>query len=108
MSIIVLNDTDHYTSGEVTVHKAVVSYQKVTLWFKFANQKVIRENYLLSNPVDHAKFKEVVNAILGEIPQQLDTDTLVGHRCYIEIEERPWKKDQHWTGVAKVLPVPSE
>ncbi len=108
MAIILLNDIEHYTSGTATIHKVVGTPQKITLWFKFANEKIIRENYRLSNQEEYAKFKEAVNAILGEIPRQLDTDTLVGRTCYVEIEERPWKEGQNWTGVAKVLPVPSE
>lgn len=98
------NNNNQYQSGKATISKAELEENKVTLWFELAAGKVVRENYRLNKTEEVKKLKAAVRAILGDVPQEFDTNDLVGKCCDVELEERPWKEGRTWTGVAEVKP----
>lgn len=97
-------NTNEYPSGKAIIKKEEVLGSRVTLWFELANGKLVRESYRLNYPVEEEKFKQAVQAILGEIPETFDTRDLVGKVCTVKLEERPWQEGRNWTGVAEITP----
>lgn len=93
---------NEYPSGKATIKKEEVLGNRVTLWFELTNSKLVRESYRLNYPVEEEKFKQAVQAILGEIPETFDTQHLVGKVCNVKLEERDWQEGRKWTGVANV------
>jgi len=102
------NNNNVYESGNSTIKNVEVESNNVILWFELRNGKIIRENYRLSKAKEKEKLRAAIEVILGSTPTEFETSALIGLPCYIELEDRPWKKDQTWTGVAAVLPAREE
>ena len=100
-----LTFNNKFKSGQATVHKVVVEDNKVIIWFKMHNEKIVRESYRLSYKEEVVRLKEAIKSILGELSEEMDTDILVDKPCIVELEERPWTEGRTWTGVGKVLPL---
>ena len=97
-------NVNEYPSGKATVKKEELIGNRITLWFELVNGNLVRESYRLNYPVEEEKFKQAVQAILGEIPETFDTQDLVEKVCTVKLEERPWQEGRNWTGVAEVTP----
>ncbi len=102
MAIVSFGNNKPFQSGKAHVWNAELQGNKVTLWFEMANGKVIRENYRLHKEDEVENLKAVVEAILGDLPEEFDTRSLIGKPCLVRLEERPWMEGRTWTGVAEV------
>lgn len=109
MSTILLNNKiNQFESGPATVKKVVADGKIVTVSFALSNGSTVRESYRLSKPEGLERFRAVVNAVLGKVPDQLEPEDLMNLPCLVNLEERPWTEDRMWMGVAEVLPCPCQ
>lgn len=104
MAIVSFKNENPLQSGQACVWKAELADNRVTLWFQCSNGKLVREGYRLYKAEDVQKLQAAVKAVLGEVPEAFDTDSLIGKHCCVRLEERPWREGQNWIGVAEVTP----
>jgi hypothetical protein len=103
---IISFDNMEYQQGEAVIWKTEIERNVVKIWFELDNGRIIRETYRTGITKEKDRLKAVLEVVVGDITTGgIDLDSIVGKSCYVELEERPWKEDQPWIGVGKVLPV---
>lgn len=90
-------------SESVSLNGSISDLLIITYIIKYRNRyRRVKEKYFLPYS-DNNKAGKVIKALLGKIPNKLDTDDLIYEDCYIRIEHRPYK-DRTWYGVGEVIP----
>lgn len=103
MAIISFENTE-YQQGEAVIWKTEVERTVVKIWFELGDGRIIREIYRTGITKEKDRLKAVLEVFVGDITTGgVELDSIVGKSCYVELEERPWKEDQPWIGVGKVL-----
>lgn len=104
MAIISFENTE-YQQGEAVIWKTEVERNVVKIWFELGDGRIIREIYRTGITKEKDRLKAVLEVFVGDITTGVvELDSIVGKSCYVELEERPWKENQLWIGVGKVLP----